>query len=182
METKILFANLLGLKLKDMQHSAALVQVFFEIQANDINAFYGFCKKNKHRYERELRGTMLISLYHDFLKSKEEMLLPHKKAEGFSDTLIEKLSQVVHDVDFILNNGFLVKDMRIVFKGVFTWGVYQDNKPFTKSEKNALYGLGKAQYVISAYKDNTLRQELLDLYLKKYLQNIKKKNDIKTLS
>jgi len=175
MKTKILFANLLGLQIKDMQHSMALGQVFSQIDKNNINSFYEFCKMNKHKYKKEIRGTMLINLYDDFIVYKNNLMLPYKQSERFSDTLIRKLSYVINDIEFIISNEYLIKDSKIVFKGLFSWDIYKDTKPFTKAEKNALNGLGTASYVIESYRTGAIKDDLIDLYMQRYVADKKNK-------
>ncbi len=96
-----------------------------------------------------------IILTNKYLKMEESVTLPHDTAKAFSKQLSHKVKQTRN----------IVEDKNIVFSMLKVDG----EKFFTDKELKALQGIGSVVYIIESSRQNTLEEQLIDLFLGKYI-------------
>ncbi len=100
-----------------------------------------------------------IILTNKYLKMEESVTLPHDTAKSFSKQLAHKVKQTRN----------IVEEKNIVFSMLRIDG----EKFFTDKELKALQGIGSIIYIIESSRQNTLEEQLIDLFLGKYIAKSK---------
>lgn len=152
-------ANALGLDTKNAQHSVAIDEALIGI--DNTNAFYEFCVDKKDGITYATKPERLMALSIRYKKLQENAKLPHDTAVAFSGQLAHKVEMVRVMVKNEIEVG-----RGGVFKAIKTDG----HTYFSKQELSALKELGSEGYVIELCEQSKLEEEIIRLFLSKYIK------------
>ena len=150
-------ANSMGLDISNAQHSVAITEAIHGVE--DKEAFYHYLSDKKSSIEYETKPERLLTLSRMYKKIQENIKLPHDIANAFSKQLAHKVKQTRN----------IVEEKNIVFSMLKVDG----EKFFTEKELKALQGIGSVIYIIESSRQNTLEDQLIDLFLGKYIAKSK---------
>jgi len=146
-------SSLMGLDTKSMQHSVAITEALHNIE--NTEAFYQFLEDKKSSIEYETKPERLLTLSRMYKKLQEKAKLPNDQAKQFSKNLAHKVEQSRN----------IIEEKSINFSMLSVDG----KKFFTQKEINALKGIGSIIYIIESSRNHTLEDQLMNLFLKKYM-------------
>ena len=150
-------ANTMGLDINNAQHSVAITEALYGIE--DVNSFLEFCVDKKNGIDYETKTEKLMTLSTMYKKLQERSKLPHDTAKSFSKQLSYKVEQTRN----------IVEDKNIAFSMISVDGI----KFFTEKELKALQGIGSIVYIIESSRNHTLEEQLMDLFLGKFIAKSK---------
>ncbi len=150
-------ANVMGLDIKNAQHSVAIDEALFGIE--DPEAFLEFCRQQKEGIEYQTKTERLDTLATRYRKNIEDAKIPHDTANKFSDNLAEK----VHIAKSFIKNQIELGNPRPFST------LRVDGKPyFTQKELTALTKLGSISYLMHLADTSELKQKLRDLFIARH--------------
>jgi len=154
---RLKLANVMGMDIDNAQHGVGIADALNGIE--EPAAFIEYCRDKKNGIEYENRIEKLDTLATMYKKIQENIKLPHDTAKAFSKQLSHKVKQTRN----------IVEDKNIVFSMLKVDG----EKFFTEKELKALQGIGSVIYIIESSRQNTLEEQLIDLFLGKYIAKSK---------
>ena len=156
-------ANVIGLDIKNAQHSVAIDESLYGIQ--DQEAFLEYCREKKDSIEYTSKPERLDMLATRYKKLQFSASLPHDLANSFSKELADK----VENARIWLKNEIEVGTERPFSRMKLVDG----EKYFTDKEINALAGIGSAYQLIILAEERKLEDALKKHFMKAYISKSK---------
>lgn len=154
---QIRLANITGLDINNAQHSVAVDEALHGIE--DTEAFLEYCRDKKEGITFSAKPERLDTLATRYKKLQAAAKLPTDLADSFSTVLCEK----VESCRVYIKNEIEVGNDR-PFSRLRTDGV----PFFTLKELKALAELGSPSHIIALAEENTLKDELVKLFISKF--------------
>ena len=131
------------------------------LKVKNLVTYREYIRDNLNHVDMEFKTGFqkFIVLTNKYLKMEESVTLPHDTAKAFSKQLSHKVKQTRN----------IVEEKNIVFSMLRIDG----EKFFTEKELKALQGIGSIVYIIESSRNGTLEDELVDLFLGKYIAKSK---------
>jgi len=161
----IRIANLMGLSLDSAQHSVAIDEALISIE--DTEAFYQFLANEKDSittYGKDEKPERLMTLTRMYKKLQEKAKLPHETAMNFSKQLTHKVEQARTYIKNLLDSGEDKPFSRLHISG---------EPYFSKKEISALSMIGRSEAIIELSELYKLEDNLIKLFLSKYITKSK---------
>lgn len=158
----IQLANIMGLDTDKAQHNLALKDTLHRV--TDKKAFVEYCRRNKDGIEYATKTEKLDTLATRFKKLEEEAKLPHNKADGFCETLTQKVEEVR---TFIKDN----QEVIIGFRNI----KLEEAQYFTDQECKALEETGSIRLIIELAETHKLKEALKKVFMDKFQEKSKYK-------
>ena len=131
------------------------------LKVKNLVTYREYIRDNLNHVDMEFKTGFqkFIVLTNKYLKQQQDLALPHDTARSFSKQLSHKVKQTRN----------IVEEKNIVFSMLRIDG----EKFFTEKELKALQGIGSIVYIIESSRNGTLENELVDLFLGKYISKSK---------
>lgn len=151
-------ANITGLDINNAQHSVAIDEAMYSIE--DLEAFLEYCRDFKDSIEYATKTEKLDTLATRYKKLQTNAKLPHDTAEKSSYLLAEKVEKA---------RVFLKNELEVGNDKPFSRLKLDGYNYFTEKELDALSAIGSARYLVELAEQNKLQDELIKLFLSKYV-------------
>lgn len=150
-------ANIMGLDINNAQHSVAIDESLIGIE--DQEAFLEYCRDHKEGIQYSTKPERLDAIATRYKKMQETAGLPHDLADSFSSALIEKVQNA---------RVYIKNEIEVGTDKPFSRLKIDGAKYFSVKELKALAGLGSPSHIIALAEENTLKDELVKLFMSKF--------------
>ena len=165
----IIIGSILGLDMSDINHAVFVGETIRGI--DNLDSFAQYCRENKNGITMTAKTDKLDTLATRYKKLLENVKLPHKTANNFTDKIIHKLSQTKIQLKnaiercepFPLSRAIVKVDGEV-------------KKLFEDSEISALCSLKASPgAIIEMFELGTLKDNLMNEFMKHHLINAEQK-------